>query len=626
MMVEPGGSAEDASAARRGLRIVILGHVDHGKSTLIGRILNDTASLPDGKLAAVEEMSRRRGMPFEWSFVLDALQAERDQGITIDTTQVGFRTAKRGYVVIDAPGHTEFLRNMVTGAAGAEAAVLLIDVREGTLDQSRRHAYLLTLLGVRQVAVAINKLDLVDFDPAAFTRARLEIEAYLREIGITASAFVPVSARHGDNVASRSARMPWYDGPTVLDALDAFVPPVPEPDLPLRLPVQDVYKPDERRIIAGRIESGKVRVGDTLHFLPGHRSAKVASIETWSGSPGPTEAGAGQSIGITLDQRIFVERGDIATLEASAPAEAHALLLRLFWFDDTPLEPGRGYTLKIATAEYRVVVDAVERVVDIETLETRAADAVKRNEIADVLVRGRGPMPVDRAALLPRTGRGVLIDGFDVVGGALVIDSRTSLPPERTGDRNLTAPPAGVTPADRARANGHRGGILWLTGLSGAGKSTLAHGLEAELFRRGMQVAVLDGDRLRQGLNADLGFSPAERSENIRRTAAVATLFADAGIIVIVSLISPTLADRAHARAIGGPYFREVYVKADLATCEKRDPKGLYARARRGEIPQFTGVGASYEPPEAPDLVVDTAALEPDIAVQVLREFVQGCF
>ncbi|HYH21472.1 MAG TPA: adenylyl-sulfate kinase [Azospirillum sp.] len=604
------------------LRIVIVGHVDHGKSTLIGRLLNDTGSLPDGKVAQVHEMSRKRGMPFEWSFVMDALQAERDQGITIDTTQIHFKTALRPYTIIDAPGHTEFLKNMVTGASQADAAILVIDGAEGAMEQSRRHAFLLHLLGVRQVAVAVNKMDRVDFSQERFEAVAAEMRAYLGDLGVYPSAIIPVAARHGDNIAARSENLSWFDGPTVIGALDAFEPQRAPTEQPLRFPVQDVYKPDDRRIIAGRIESGRLRVGDTLTFAPTGTSATVVSIEAWNHPHEVLSAHAGQSIGITLDKRIFVERGHIAHHEGAGPKNAHRMTVRLFWLVAEPLTVGRTYTLKVATGEHRVTVEQVAAVIDIEDLSSTPAKAVHRNEVAEVVLRSRSPVPLDLSAEFARTGRGVLLDGHDVVGGCIAVEVDESTAGAAVG--NLHAVAHAVTNDERAVANGHKGGVLWLTGLSGAGKSTLAMALERALFDRGWQVFVLDGDGVRLGLNAGLGFSPADRSENIRRVAEVAKLFSEAGMIVIASLISPLKADRERARAIAGDRFHEVWVKADLETCERRDPKGLYRKARAGEIREFTGVSAPYEAPDAAELVVDTSALNQTDALARLVDYVDG--
>jgi bifunctional enzyme CysN/CysC len=584
------------------LPIVIVGHVDHGKSTLVGRLLNDTGSLPEGKVEALREMSRRRGMPFEWSFVMDALQAERDQGITIDTTQVRFRTVVRPYVIIDAPGHKEFLKNMITGAASAEAALLVIDVQEGALEQSRRHAYLLHLLGVRQVAVVINKMDMCDFSVDRYQAVSEGILGYLSEIGVTPSAVIPVSARHGNNIVQRCRHMSWYTGPTVTEALDAFTTAKSLADRPLRLPVQDVYKLDERRIVAGRIESGHLNVGDTLTFLPGGRTATIATIESWNEATPRTRAVAGQSVGLTLDQPIFVERGHVASLVAARPVETHTLRVHLFWLGHEPLTIGSRYTLKVATAEHDVTVQAIERVIDVEDLSNHGGDRVERNGVGEVILHSRSAMVVDDFIEVPRTGRAVIVDGYDVVGGCIIQQPKADEMPAR----NLITTSHTVTPEERIRVNGHLGGVLWFTGLSGAGKSTLAMALERELFRKGIQVYALDGDSIRQGLNADLGFSPDDRSENIRRVAQVGRLFAEAGVIVVTALISPTRADRALARRIGGRHFHEIFIDADLSVCEARDTKGLYRKAREGLISEFTGVSAPYEPPVTPELTLHT--------------------
>lgn len=594
----------------RPLPIVIVGHVDHGKSTLVGRLLHEVDALPAGKVDALREMSRRRGMPFEWSFVMDALQAERDQGITIDTTQIRFSTELRTYVVIDAPGHKEFLKNMITGAASADAALLVIDAAEGVLEQSRRHAYILHLLGVRQVAVAVNKMDAVGYDEARFAEVEGEIRRYLSEIGVTPDAVIPISARNGDNIASRSENTPWYKGPTIVRALDAFKAPPALTERPLRLPVQDVYKLDHRRIIAGRIESGRIRVGDTLVFSPGGKKARIASIESWNETTPRLTAIAGQSVGITLDEQIFVERGNMASLEEQRPVETRTLRVRLFWLGHSPLRLGARYMLKLATSENPVTVQSIERVIDVEDLSGRSGDEVHRNEVAEIVLQARTPIAVDDFQEIARTGRGVLVDGYDLVGGCIV-----DAPTEDAGETQVKQAPAAsnihavadaVGAEARAASNGHRGGILWFTGLSGAGKSTVALALERALFERGLQAFVLDGDTIRHGLNSNLGFSPEDRSENIRRVAEVARLFAEAGMIVIASLISPTRADRDRARSIGNRFFHEVYIRADLKTCEGRDPKGLYAKARAGEIAEFTGISAPYEEPAAPELTLDT--------------------
>lgn len=604
----------------RAFPIVIVGHVDHGKSTLVGRLLHETGSLPTGKVEQLRAVSEKRGLEFEWSFLLDALQVERDQGITVDTTQIWFHTAERRYVIIDAPGHKEFLKNMVTGAAQADAAILVVDAAQGLAEQTRRHAYLLHLLGLRQVAVAVNKVDLIGFDVARFQAVADAVRDYLKSIGIAAASIVPVSAKQGDNISERSANTPWYQGPTLLEALDAFPDRAAVSDQTLRLPIQDLYRIDDKRIIVGRIESGSLKVGDRLRFTPGGREANVASIEAWAGKAVPSSAKAGESVAFTLDEDVFVERGALATAPHAAPLETTRLLARLFWLDKEPLLVGQRLTLKIGTAEADALVEAIEEVIDVETLLPAKADHVERNGVARAVLRTRKPLAMDRYESMARTGRGVLARNFHIVAG-FVVESA-----EGGQIADLTRVDASVTQTERAKLNGHRGGVLWLTGLSAAGKSTVAMTAMRQLFARGRQVYVLDGDNVRHGLNRDLGFTPEARAENIRRLAETAKLMADAGLIVMVAAISPSQSDRDQARAIVGNSFHEVFVSADLATCRDRDPKGLYKRAFAGEIANFTGVSAPYEAPQRPDLVIDTGKLAATQAAQLLFEYAERQF
>lgn len=619
---------KSGAAEARPLRIVIVGHVDHGKSTFVGRLLHETGSLPEGKLEAVRAMSARRGMPFEWAFVLDAMQTERDQGITIDTTQIRFRTARRPYLVIDAPGHKEFLKNMVTGAAQAEAALLVIDAAEGVQEQSRRHGYLLHLLGIRQVAVLVNKMDLVDYSADRFGRVAEDFRAYLAELGVEPACIVPISAREGDNLVGHSPRMPWYQGPSVIHALDSFAYAELPVDRPLRMPVQDVYKFDERRIVAGRIEAGRLAVGDTVLFSPSNKTARIRSIEAWHVPAPPTEAVAGQSIGVTLDEPIFVERGEIMSHPERPPILTTVFKARLFWLGGTPLRIGSTYKLKLATTEATVVVEAIERSIDTAELKSLPPDRIERNGAGEVVLRTKRMLALDEYARSPRTGRFVLVEDHLPVGGGIV--SMEGYPDQRqlvtVRATNITQVGHAVSRAARAARNGHKGGVLWFTGLSGAGKSTLALGLERELFARGWQVYVLDGDNIRSGLCRDLGFGPEDRAENIRRVGEVAALFADAGFLVVSSFISPYRADRQRAREAAGEAFHEIYVKADLQVCEQRDPKGLYKRARKGEIKEFTGISSPYEAPENPELVVPTDALGIEDCVALLLRYVEERF
>lgn len=599
-------------AQRELMRIVIVGHVDHGKSTLVGRLFHETGSLPEGKFEAIKAMCERRGMPFEWAFLMDAFQSERDQGITIDTAQIWFKTRKRDYTIIDAPGHREFIKNMITGASSAEAALMLIDAGHGIQQQSRLHAFLLSLLGVKQIAVLVNKMDLVDFSEARFNEIRATYTEYLGSLGITPSYIVPIAARDGDNIAEHSTRMNWYRGPSLIEALDSFQPGAPLSEQPLRFPVQDVYKFDERRILAGRLISGRLKVGDQLVFSPSNKTARVASIEAWS-APARDAAEAGQSVGVTLDEQLFIERGEIASHIDAAPLETHAFAAKLFWLGKAPLQIGHSYRLRLQTREVNVTVESIAGVYDPENFGIGGGHNVARNDIADVVLRSPALLALDAASDNPQTGRFVLADGGNIVaGGVIALDGFVDQRPFVTArSDNLTAVAHGISTELRARRNGHAGGVLWFTGFSGAGKSTIAMAVEQELFRRGFHVFVLDGDNVRRGLSANLGFAPEDRAENIRRIGEVAALFAESGQIVITAFISPYRADRERARqalagseALGG--FHEIFIHADITTCERRDPKGLYQKVRAGKLAEFTGITAPYEVPVAPDLVVDT--------------------
>jgi bifunctional enzyme CysN/CysC len=594
------------------LKIVIVGHVDHGKSTLVGRLLYDTGTLPEGKYEQLQTVARHRGTPFEWANLMDALQAERDQNVTIDTAQIWFRTPKRQYVIIDAPGHVEFLKNMVTGAARAEAALLLIDAHEGVQENSRRHGYLLGLLGVRQVLVLVNKMDLEQFRQERFEQIVSEYRAFMQSAGIEPTRFIPIAARDGDNLASLSANMPWWQGPTLLQALDELSNSAPPKDKPLRFAVQDVYRFDRRRILAGRVESGTVKVGDRLLFSPGSKTSTVKTIERWSAPP-RDDATAGESIGLTLTEQIFVQRGAIAAAEASPPYELTRFDARIFWLGRQPLAKGKRYKLKLATQEAECEVASIQRVIDASTLSaiSRAGETacIGRHEVGEVTIRTNRPVAFDVADDIVQTGRFVIVDGYDVAGGGIVLADSY---PRRTGiashkSANIFWNKGKVTAEQRAERNNHPGCVVWLTGLSGSGKSTIAMELERELFNLGLHAYVLDGDNMRHGLCSDLGFSQADRKENIRRAGEVAKLFADAGIICITAFISPYRSDRDLARGIAPPgRFLEVYLSAPVEVCEQRDPKGLYAKARRGEIKEFTGISAPYEVPLKPELELHT--------------------
>ncbi len=612
------------------LRVVFVGHVDHGKSTLIGRIFYDTKSLPDGKIEQIQAACKEEGMEFEYAFLLDSLLEEQEQNITIDTTQIQFKTDKRPYVIIDAPGHKEFLKNMITGAASADAAVLLIAADEGVREQSKRHGYLLSLLGIKQVVVAVNKMDLVDYSQEVFERLTREYTEFLSQIGLEARTFVPISARKGFNVASRGGNtMPWYAGPSITEMLDTFEPPKSLEELPLRFPIQDVYRFDHRRIIAGRIEAGTLKIGDTLVFSPNNKTSTVATIERWNAAP-LTQLTAGQSASITLTEQIFVERGHVASHEEGAPIESNRFKARLFWMGKRNLVVGERYKLKLVTQELDAEIVSVEKIIDASTLDnvSDGRNFIARNDVAEVTIQTRGALVMDNHDANPLLGRFVIMDQRHVAGGGIIFGGHY---PDRARikSQNIFWSEGEVTSEKRALRNGHKGAVIWLTGLSGSGKSTISNALERELFNMNMNVYVLDGDNVRHGLNSNLGFSPEDRVENIRRVAEVARLMADAGLIVVTAFISPYRTDRRRAREIaleGRTDFLEVYVNAPVEVCEQRDPKGLYKKARAGEIKQFTGISAPYEAPEDPELTVETANETLDESVAKIIEFIRPRF
>ncbi|MCZ6572124.1 MAG: adenylyl-sulfate kinase [Planctomycetota bacterium] len=612
---------------QRRVRVAIVGHVDHGKSTMVGRLLHETDSLPEGRLASVERVCRQQGKDFEYAFLLDALEEERDQGVTIDTAQVWLKLPGRETILFDAPGHKEFVKNMVVGAASADAALIMIDAAEGVQEQTRRHGHLLKFLGIQQVVVIVNKMDLCDWSFERFQEIEREYAEFLGRLGVEAKAYIPISAREGDNVTRKSTNMLWYRGLTVAAAIGRLEIPAGGASRPLRMCVQDIYKFDERRILAGRVESGRIAVGDTVLFSPSNKTAVVSGIERWSVEQERPYAEAGESIGFTLEEQIFVERGEIVSHEERAPLETDVFKAKIFWMGKEPLQKGRTYTLKLLTQEVSCEVDQFERVLDAATMQTlgEGIEEVPRNEIGEVVLRTERPIALDSYAESPSSGRFVLVDGYDVCGGGTVAklqypDQRPALNPV-VQSKNITWEAGLIRAEDRRQKHGHKGAVVWFTGLSGAGKSTVSQRVEKVLFDAGVLTYRLDGDNVRQGLNADLGFAPDDRAENIRRIAEVANLFADAGHVVLTSFISPYRSDRRRAREIArtGRFF-EVFVDCPVEVCEERDPKGLYRKARAGEIKNFTGISAPYEKPEAPEIYVNTESISPDEAVAVVVE------
>jgi bifunctional enzyme CysN/CysC len=605
------------------LRAVFVGHVDHGKSTLIGRILHDTGSLPEGKIEEIKKASAAEGMEFEFAFLLDALLEEQKQNVTIDTTEIPFRTARRRYAIIDAPGHKEFLKNMITGASRADAAILVIGADEGVREQSRRHAYLLSMLGIKDIIVVVNKMDLVDYSEKCFRGIEQDYRKFLNELGLNARTFIPASAKEGENVAQATIKMKWYRGANVLEALDLLESQKPDVDLPLRFSVQDIYRWDGRRIIAGRVETGMLRAGDQLVFSPANKSSVVAAIERWN-APANEPAVAGDSIGITLAEQIFVERGYIASHQDETPIETNRFHADLFWIAREPLRVGHPYDLRLASQQVKCQIDSIEQVMDSSTLETTSdgREQLERNETGKLTIETRAPLVIDNHDRIPNLGRFVIIDDGQICGGGTIFGGVYT---DRTiaKSKNIFWTEGKITARARAVRSGHRGAVVWLTGLSGAGKSTIAQSLERDLFLRGMNTYVLDGDNVRHGLNSNLGFSPGDRVENIRRVSEVAKLMADAGTVVVTAFISPYRMDRRRAREIaleGNAEFIEVFVDAPLEVCEARDPKNLYKKARAGEIREFTGIDAPYEAPDDPEIVVRTDEQSVDESVATILE------
>ena len=552
------GSAPDL--ASRLMRLVIVGHVDHGKSTLVGRLLSDTGSLPEGKLEFVQDICDQQGKTFEFAFLLDALEEEQEQGITIDTSQIFFHTPKRKYVIIDAPGHKEFLKNMVTGAADAEAALLLIDAKEGVQEQSRRHGYILKLLGLTQVAVVINKMDLVGYDEKVYSKIKKEYSNFLKSLGVEAKEFIPVSAKLGINIAELKDEMPWYKGPTVLNMLDQFEKK-PRPDhLPFRFPVQDVYKFDERRIIAGRVESGKLKVGDRIIFSPSNKQAVVKTIEAWSVNEQPVSATSSESIGFTLDEQIFVERGNVCTLREELPIVSTTFDANVFWMGQHKLEKGRKFIIKLNTQEVECEVQEFKKAIDASTLETLSnQDYIAKNDVAELTLKTRSPVAFDLFGSIATTGRFVLVDQYDVCGGGIITTYTPTTKEDKLRDevrtRDFNWIKSDIKPEERAYRNGHRAVLILITGDPGSGKGPLARTLEQNLFENNFQSYLLDRRNVNLGVSADLKQPEATiEEESARRLGEVAKLFLDAGHVVISTSNAFHREDQEDLKLLANPY------------------------------------------------------------------------
>jgi bifunctional enzyme CysN/CysC len=598
------------------LRFITCGSVDDGKSTLIGRLLYDSKMICDDQLAALKSDSKRHGTNgarLDFALLVDGLAAEREQGITIDVAYRYFATERRKFIVADTPGHEQYTRNMITGASTADAAVILIDACHGVQTQTRRHSYLASLIGIRHIVLAINKMDLVGYSKATFDAIVADYRAFADGIGLANFVAIPIAARDGDNVAFASAHMPWYEGATLIEHLDTVDVDIDRATLPFRMCVQWVNRPNASfRGFCGTIASGALRRGDPVFVLPGKRQSRIARIVTHDGDQ--NEAVAGQSVTLTLEDEIDASRGDVFCAGSALPGVADQIEATIVWMADDPMLPGRPYWLKIGAKQVVATITALKHSVNVNTLEQVAAKTLELNAIGICNLKFDQAIPVDAYAANAETGGFILIDRMTnaTVGAGL-----TRFPLRRS--RNIHWHSVDVTKRARAELKTQKPFVLWFTGLSGAGKSTIANLVEKRLHAAGRHTTMLDGDNVRHGLNKDLGFTDADRVENLRRAAEVAKLMVDAGLIVMASFISPFESERRMARDLFEPgEFIEIFVDTTLAAAEARDPKQLYAKARRGELTNFTGVDSPYERPANPEIAVDTSAMTADAASEAI--------
>ena len=585
------------------LRFITCGSVDDGKSTLIGRLLWDSKLIFEDQLAALELDSKKVGTQdgdIDFALLLDGLQAEREQGITIDVAYRFFSTEKRKFIVADTPGHEQYTRNMATGASTAELAVILVDARQGVVTQTRRHSYIVSLLGIKKVVLAVNKMDLVGYSQETFDAIREDYAAFAEQIGLEEIAYLPVSALKGDNVIKGSPNMPWYDGPALLTHLETVDTGSDIEAQPFRFPVQMVSRPNaDFRGFSGTIVSGSVTTGDEIVIAGSGQTAKVERIVTLDGDL--PRAVSGQAVTLTLDSEIDISRGDIVAGAKFRPEHADQFEAKIIWMDEAPLLPERNYILKIGTTETSARITRLKHKVNVNTLEETAAKTLALNEIGVANLSLDKPVSFDPYAENRATGGFILIDRFtNATVGAGMIDFALRRA------TNIHWQSLDVDKVARSLQKGQKASVLWFTGLSGSGKSAIANVLEKKLHAMGKHTYTLDGDNVRRGLNRDLGSTDADRVENIRRAAETAKLFVDAGMIVITSFISPFISERRMAREMMGPdEFLEVFVDTPLAVCEGRDVKGLYAKARNGDIPNFTGIDSPYEIPETAEIIVN---------------------
>jgi bifunctional enzyme CysN/CysC len=592
------------------LRFITCGSVDDGKSTLIGRLLHDSKLIFEDQLTALAKDSARHGTTGEdldFALLVDGLEAEREQGITIDVAYRFFSTAKRSFIVADTPGHEQFTRNMATGASGADLAVILVDARKGVLVQTRRHSLICALLGIRHVVVAVNKIDLVDFKQDIFDKIAADYRAFAAELGFVSVVPIPISARFGDNVTAASAHTPWYRGPTLLQYLESIDIDSDNLAKPFRFPVQWVNRPNQDfRGYAGTVASGQVKVGEPVVEATSGRTSNIAQIITYDGPVATAEAG--DAVTITLADELDIGRGDVLVSPKERPEVSDQFAAHVIWMSDEPLVPGRSYLSRIGTKTTPMTVTAIKYKIDVNTRKHLAATKLELNDIAVCNLSTGFPVAFDPYDQNRRTGAFIVIDRFTnhTVGAGMITFGL------RRGT-NIHWQPLLVGKTQRAALNKQKPAILWFTGLSGAGKSTVASLVEQRLHARGHHTMVLDGDNVRHGLNRDLGFTEADRVENIRRVGEVAKLMVESGLVVLCSFISPYRAERDMVRGLVEPgEFIEVFVDTPISDCIERDPKGLYAKARAGQLKNFTGVDAPYESPENPEIHLHTLGRSPE--------------
>jgi bifunctional enzyme CysN/CysC len=566
----------NAPAGTQRMNIVIVGHVDHGKSTVIGRLLADTHSLPEGKLEQIRAQCELNSKPFEYAFLLDALKDEQAQGITIDAARVFFKSGVRPYLILDAPGHIEFLKNMITGAARAEAALLVIDAAEGVQENSRRHGYMVSMLGVRQLAVVVNKMDLVGWDRAVYDRIVREYGAFLEQVGIRPSGFIPVSGRGGDNIADRSANLPWYDGPTVLDALDAFHSEPAPVNQPFRMPVQDVYKftkqGDDRRIVSGTVDAGSMKVGDQVVFFPSGKRSRVKSIEGFN-QAAQVRVEAGQAVGFTLQEQIYITRGEVATLENEPrPQASTRLRVSLFWLGKEPMVKRKEYLLKLGTARVTARIEEVLRVMDASTLDTaEQRAAVQRHDVAECILKLDRAIACDLAADIPTTSRFVIVDEFEIRGGGIVreaLPDRQAAVRDRVLLRNYKWEPSIIQPERRAEKYNQKAALILVTGEHDTDRKGVAKALEGKLFEDGKVVYFLGIGSMLYGVDADIERKPENRLEHMRRLGEVANLMLDAGMILVVAAAELTQDDLEVIKTAVPPDWIETIWAGDTITTD----------------------------------------------------------